>query len=66
MQFGGMPKDAKPFKGAGSGVVEIALRYSSDATALCSHYRSADGFMFCTPFRRNRRKASQPRSGTLI
>ena len=31
MQFGGMPKDAKPFKGVGSGVVEIALRYSSDA-----------------------------------
>lgn len=31
MQFGGMPKDAKPFKSVGSGVVEIALRYSSDA-----------------------------------
>ena len=31
MQFGGMPKDAKPFKGVGSGVVEIALRYFSDA-----------------------------------
>jgi phage-related protein len=26
-----MPKDAKPFKGVGSGVVEIALRYASDA-----------------------------------
>jgi phage-related protein len=31
MQFGGMPKDAKPFKRVGSGVVEIALRYASDA-----------------------------------
>ena len=31
MQFGRMPKDAKPFKGAGSGVFEIALRYSGDA-----------------------------------
>ena len=31
MPFGGMPRDAKPFKGVGSGVVEIALRYSSDA-----------------------------------
>lgn len=31
LQFGGVPKDAKPFKGVGSGVVEIALRYSSDA-----------------------------------
>ena len=31
MQFGGMPRDAKPFRGVGSGVVEIALRYASDA-----------------------------------
>jgi phage-related protein len=31
IQFGGMPKDAKPLKGVGSGVLEIALRYSSDA-----------------------------------
>lgn len=31
MQFGGMPKDAKPFKGVGSGVFEITLRYDTDA-----------------------------------
>src|SRR3954451_21511908 len=31
IQFGGMPKDAKPFKGIGSGVIEIALRYATDA-----------------------------------
>lgn len=31
IQFGGMPKDAKPFKGSGSGVFEIALRYEGDA-----------------------------------
>jgi phage-related protein len=31
IQFGGMPKDAKPFKGVGSGVIEIALRYDADA-----------------------------------
>jgi phage-related protein len=31
IQFGGMPKDAKPFKGIGSGVIEIALRYGTDA-----------------------------------
>jgi phage-related protein len=31
IQFGGMPKDAKPLKGVGSGVLEIALRYTSDA-----------------------------------
>ena len=26
-----MPKDAKPFRGIGSGILEIALRYSSEA-----------------------------------
>jgi phage-related protein len=31
IQFGGMPKDAKPFHGVGSGVVEIAIRYATDA-----------------------------------
>jgi phage-related protein len=31
IQFGGMPKDAKPVRGVGSVVLEIALRYSSDA-----------------------------------
>jgi phage-related protein len=31
IQFGGMPRDAKPFKGVGSGVIEIALAYEKDA-----------------------------------
>jgi phage-related protein len=31
IQFGGMPKDAKPFKGVSSGVFEIALRYDAEA-----------------------------------
>lgn len=31
IQFGGMPKDAKPFRGVGSGVFEIALRYEANA-----------------------------------
>jgi phage-related protein len=31
IQFGGMPKDAKPFKGVGSGVLELAVRFVSDA-----------------------------------
>jgi phage-related protein len=31
IQFGGMPKDAKPFKGLGSGVFEIAIKYDKDA-----------------------------------
>lgn len=31
IQFGEMPKDAKPFKGMGSGVIEIALKYDKEA-----------------------------------
>jgi phage-related protein len=31
MQFGGMPKDAKPLKGIGSGVFEIAIRHDREA-----------------------------------
>lgn len=31
IQYGGMPKDAKPFKGIGGGVFEIALRYDAEA-----------------------------------
>jgi phage-related protein len=31
IQFGGMPKDAKPFRGVGGGLIEIALRYTGDA-----------------------------------
>ncbi len=31
LQYGGMPKDAKPFKGIGSGVIEIALWHDGEA-----------------------------------
>src|SRR5438270_11432310 len=31
IQFGGMPKDAKPFRGVGAGVFEIALRHDREA-----------------------------------
>lgn len=64
IQFGGMPKDAKPFKGVGSGVVEIALRYASDAYRVVVALQIGRWIYVCTPFKRNRRKALQPRSGT--
>ena len=31
IQFGGMPKDAKPFIGVGSGVIEIAVKFNKEA-----------------------------------
>jgi phage-related protein len=31
IQFGGMPKDAKPLRGVGSGVIELAVRFNKEA-----------------------------------
>ena len=31
MQYGGMPKDAKPLRGIGSRVIEIAIRHGGEA-----------------------------------
>jgi phage-related protein len=31
MQYGGMPKDAKPLRGIGNGVIEIAIRPGGEA-----------------------------------
>jgi len=65
IQFGEMPKDAKPFTGAGSGVLEIALQYSSDAFRVVLAFQIGKRIMFCTPFRKSRKKALKLRSGTL-
>jgi hypothetical protein len=64
IQFGGMPKDAKPFKGVGSGVLRLPFATPRTPTALSRRYNWAREFMCCTRFRRNRRKASQHRNGT--
>jgi phage-related protein len=65
IQFGGMPKDAKPFKGVGSGVLEIALRYASDAYRVVLAVQVAHESMSCMLFRRNPRKALQRQYGTF-
>ncbi len=47
IQFGGMPRDAKPFKGVGSGVLEIALRHDAEAyrTVLAVQLGTNNGVM---------------------
>jgi phage-related protein len=65
MQFGGMPKDVRPFKGIGSGVLEIALRYASDAYRVVVAVQIGKRIMFCMPFRRNRKGASKHQGGML-
>jgi len=42
IQFGGMPKDAKPFKGVGRGVVEIALQRYKEARELADEDKEND------------------------
>lgn len=65
IQFGGMPKDAKPFKGVGSGVVEIALRHASDAYRVVLGLQVGKRIYVLHAFQK-KSKASQPRSETLI
>lgn len=56
IQFGGMPKDAKPFKGVGSGVVEIALRYSSDAYRVVLALQTGGPIFVLHAFQKKSRK----------
>ena len=67
IQFGGMPRDAKPFKGIGSGVFEIALRHDSGRhTARCWPCSLVGTSTCCMPFRKSRRRASPRRSRMWI
>ena len=65
IQFRGMPKDAKPFKGVGSGVLEIALRYASDAYRVVLAMQIGKRIYVLHAFQKKSRKALKLRSGTL-
>jgi phage-related protein len=56
IQFGGMPKDAKPFKGVGSGVFEIALRFEGDAYRTVLAVQLAERIFVLHAFQRKSRK----------
>jgi phage-related protein len=56
MQYGGMPKDAKPFKGLGSGVFEIALRYNTDAYRVITAVKLSDKIYVLHAFQKKSRK----------
>lgn len=64
IQFGGMPKDAKAFKGVGSGVIEIALKYNKEAYRCVGPYSWEREFIFSMLFRKKQRKGFQPQSMT--
>ena len=56
MQFGGMPKDAKPFKGVGSGIFEIALRYATDAYRVVLAVKLGDKIYVLHAFQKKSKK----------
>src|ERR1700683_4351215 len=59
IQFGGMPKDAKPFKGLGSGVLELALRYASDAYRVVLALQIGRGGFFFSCFFKKKKKRNE-------
>jgi predicted XRE-type DNA-binding protein/phage-related protein len=63
IQFGGMPKDAKPFKGVGSGVLEIPLRYASDAYRVVLAVQIGKRVYVLHAFQKNLSEALKHRSG---
>jgi phage-related protein len=56
IQFGGIPKDAKPFHGVGSGVLEIALRYASDAYRVVVAVQIAERIYVLHAFQKKSKK----------
>lgn len=64
---GSMASIAKPFKGAGSGVFEIALPYRAGMRIdVCMLYNWLMQFGFCMCFRKNLKPVSKRRSKMLI
>ena len=61
IQFGGMPKDAKPFKGVGSGVLEIALRYASGAYRVVTAVQPGRRIYVLHAFQKKSRKGIETR-----
>jgi phage-related protein len=56
IQFGGMPKDTKPFTGVGSGVLEIAVRYASNAYRVVTAVQLGQRIYVLHAFQKKSRK----------
>lgn len=68
IQSGGMPRDAKPFKGVGSGVIEIALRYAADAYRVVTAVQLGKRIYVLHAFQKKSKKGIETpkRDGDLI
>lgn len=56
IQFGGMPKDAKPLKGVGAGVIEIALKYDKEAYRCVQAVQLGDKIYVLHAFQKKSKK----------
>ena len=56
IQFGGMPKDAKPFKGVGAGVIEIAVKYDKEAYRCVQAVRLGEKIYVLHAFQKKSKK----------
>jgi phage-related protein len=65
IQFGGMPKDAKPFKGVASGVIEIALRYATDAYRVVLAIQIGKRIYVLHAFQKKSKKGSETPKGDV-
>ena len=66
IQFGGMPNNAKPFKGIGQGVSEITLRHATDAYRTMLAVQLGDKIYVLHAFQKKSKKGTATRSKTLI
>ena len=57
IQFGEMPKDAKPFKGVGSGVFEIALKHDKEAYRCVQAVQLGEKIYVLHAFQKKSRKS---------
>jgi phage-related protein len=63
---GATPDNAKPMKGLGTGVFEIALRHRTDAYRACMLSSLVTPSMWFKPFRKNRSRESRHQSRTSM
>jgi phage-related protein len=66
LQFGGMPVDAKPFKGVGSGVLSLRCGMTEMHFARLSRSNWERRFTCCTRFRKSRSEELKRRNKMSI
>ncbi len=59
IQFGGMPKDAKPFKGLGSGIFELAIKHDKEAYRTVVAVQLGDKIYVLHAFQKKAKKGIQ-------